>query len=142
MNADTVSLERRDSFQIGERASYTHIISEQAVETFAALTGDYNPLHVDEKYACQTRFGRRIAHGMLTAGLISAALGMYLPGPGAIYLSQTLKFLAPVYLGDEITATVEVIGWREEKRIVTLKTVCTNQEGHEVLTGEAVLMVC
>lgn len=138
----TVQFERRESFQIGERASYTRVISAQAVETFAALTGDYNPLHMDEGYACQSRFGRRIAHGMLTAGLISAVLGMHLPGPGAIYLSQTLKFLAPVYLGDEITATVEVIGWREDKRIVTLKTTCANQEGREVLNGEAVLMVC
>ncbi|MBN1935752.1 MAG: MaoC family dehydratase [Anaerolineae bacterium] len=135
-------METRNSFQIGERASYSKVISQQAVETFAALTGDLNPLHMDDEYAGQSRFGRRIAHGMLTAGLISTVLGMYLPGPGAVYLSQTLKFLAPVYFGDEITATVQVTGWQEDKRIVTLKTTCTNQENKSVLVGEAVLMVC
>ncbi len=136
------AMQTRKSFQIGEQASYSKVISQQDVETFAGLSGDYNPLHMDDEYASQSRFGRRIAHGMLTAGLISTVLGMHLPGPGAIYISQTLKFLAPVYLGDEITATVEVIGWREDKRIVTLKTACANQQGQEVITGEAVLMVC
>lgn len=135
-------METRKSFQIGERASYSKIISQQDVGAFAGLTGDYNPLHMDDEYACRSRFGRRIAHGMLTAGLISTVLGMHLPGPGAIYLGQTLEFLAPVHFGDKITATVEVIGWREDKRIVTLKTTCTNQEGKDVIAGEAVLMMC
>ena len=131
----------RDSFEIGEQAGLTKTITEADVMAFAGLVGDTNPLHLDDAYARQTRFGRRIAHGMLTAGLISAVLGTQLPGLGAIYLSQTLKFLAPVYLGDIITATVQVIAWRPDKRIVTLKTRCSNQEGQEVLIGEAVLMM-
>ena len=131
----------RDSFEIGEQAGLTKTITEADVMAFAGLVGDTNPLHLDDAYARQTRFGRRIAHGMLTAGLISAVLGTQLPGLGAIYLSQTLKFLAPVYLDDTITATVQVIAWRPDKRIVTLKTRCSNQEGQEVLIGEAVLMM-
>ena len=105
------------------------------------MTGDKNPVHLDDAYARTTRFGGRIAHGMLTAGLISAVLGTKLPGPGAIYLNQTLKFTAPVRIGDTITATAEVTAYREDKRIVTLKTDCTNQRGELVLTGEAVLLM-
>lgn len=131
----------RDHFEIGEQASFTQTISGADVAAFAGLTGDFNPLHMDEAYARQTRFGRRIVHGMLTAGLISTVLGTRLPGPGAVYLSQTLKFLAPVYLGDTVTATVEVTAWRPDKRIVTLSTTCTNQDGKEVLAGKAVLMM-
>lgn len=131
----------RDTFEIGEQASLVKTITEADVMAFADLVGDTNPLHLDDDYARQTRFGRRIAHGMLTAGLVSAVLGTRLPGLGAIYLSQTLKFLAPVYLGDTITATVQVTAWRPDKRIITLKTGCSNQEGQEVLTGEAVLMM-
>ncbi len=135
------NIEIRQSFDIGEQASLTKTVTAEDVETFARISGDANPLHLDESFAAQTRFGRRIAHGMLTAGLISAVLGMRLPGPGAIYLSQSLKFLAPVYLGDAITATVEVTAWRPDKRIVTLKTDCVNQNGQAVLGGEAVLMM-
>ncbi len=131
----------RQDFEIGECAHFTRTITAQDVTTFATLTGDFNPLHVDQAYASRTRFGRCIAHGVLTAGLISTVLGMQLPGPGAIYLSQSLRFLAPVYPGDEITASVEVIGWRADKRIVTLKTTCSNQDDQDVLTGEAVLMM-
>lgn len=135
------NIEIRQSFDIGEQASLTKTVTAEDVETFARISGDANPLHLDESFAAQTRFGRRIAHGMLTAGLISAVLGMRLPGPGAIYLSQSLKFLAPVYLGDAITATVEVTAWRPDKRIITLKTDCVNQNGQAVLSGEAVLMM-
>ena len=131
----------RNAFTVGEKASLSKTMSESDVETFARLTGDVNPVHVDEAYAKTTRFGGRIAHGMLTAGLISAVLGTRLPGPGGIYLNQTLKFTAPVRMGDTITATAEVTAYREDKRIVTLKTDCTNQRGELVLTGEAVIMM-
>jgi 3-hydroxybutyryl-CoA dehydratase len=127
--------------RIGQRSSFSRVIGDAEIRTFADLTGDRNPLHVDEAFARRSRFGRPIAHGMLTAGVISAALGMSLPGPGAIYRSQVLRFLAPVYPGDTVTATVEVTAYREEKGIVTLRTTCTNQDGTTVLDGEAVLQV-
>jgi 3-hydroxybutyryl-CoA dehydratase len=128
-------------FQIGERASLTKTITELDVTTFARITGDFNPIHLDDEYAHESCFGQRVAHGMLTAGLISAVLGNRLPGPGSIYLSQQIEFLAPVFIGDTITAVVEVTEWREEKRIITLKTGCHNQDQKDVLTGKAVLLV-
>jgi 3-hydroxybutyryl-CoA dehydratase len=131
----------RNTFSIGEKATIMRGISETDIAAFATLTGDVNPVHVDEDYAKTTRFGGRIAHGMLTAGFISAVLGTQLPGPGGIYLNQTLKFTAPVKAGDTITASAEVVAYREDKRIVTLKTDCTNQRGELVLTGEAVIMM-
>jgi len=131
----------RADFQLGEQASFTKTVTEADVTTFAGLIGDFNPLHVDAEYARKSRFGRRIAHGMFTGGLISAVLGNKLPGPGAIYLSQQIEFLAPVYIGDTITASVEVIAWRPDKRIITLKTDATNQDGKQVVTGKAVLLV-
>jgi 3-hydroxybutyryl-CoA dehydratase len=126
--------------QVGARASRTKTITDADIRAFAAASGDTNSIHLDEEYAKTTRFGRRIAHGMLTASLISAVLGNDLPGLGTIYLSQTLAFKAPVYLGDTITATVEVTAFRSEKRITTLRTTCTNQEGTLVLEGEAVVI--
>jgi 3-hydroxybutyryl-CoA dehydratase len=129
------------SFQLGERASFGKTVTEADVTTFAGLIGDFNPIHVDAEYARRTRFGRRVAHGMFTAGLISAVLGNRLPGPGSIYLSQQIEFLAPVFIGDTITATVEVTSWRPDKRIITLRTDCHNQEGTQVVTGQAVLLV-
>jgi 3-hydroxybutyryl-CoA dehydratase len=131
----------RNSFQIGERASFTKTVTESDVTTFAGLIGDFNPLHVDAEYARQSRFGQRIAHGIFTGGLISAVLGNKLPGAGGIYLSQQLEFLAPVFIGDTITATAEVVSWRSEKRILTLKTDAYNQNGTQVVTGKAVLLV-
>lgn len=131
----------KQSLRVGDTASLSKVLSEQDVLTFAEITRDCNPVHVDEAFAAQTRFGRRIAHGMLTAGLISAVLGTQLPGPGSIYLSQSLKFRAPVYLGDTITAVVEVIAVRQDKPIVTLATICKNQKGETVIEGEAVLLV-
>jgi 3-hydroxybutyryl-CoA dehydratase len=111
------------------------------IRSFADLTGDTNPVHLDDAYASTTRFGRRIAHGMIAAGLISATLANDLPGPGTVYLSQTLQFKAPVYPGDTITATVEVKSTRSDKPIVTLKTICANQENKVILEGEAVVLV-
>ncbi len=126
---------------VGQRATFSKTITHGDIEAFAELTGDRNPLHLDDVFARRSRFGRPIAHGTLVAGVISAALGMVLPGPGAIYLSQTLKFLKPVYPGDTVTATVEVTAYREHKGVVTLRTVCANQSGDVVVDGEAVLLV-
>ena len=116
-------------------------ISQEKINLYARASGDFNPIHVDAEYARRSRFGQRVAHGMFTGGLISAVLGNRLPGPGSIYLSQQIEFLAPVYIGDTITAVVEVNGWRPEKRIITLKTDCYNQDEKQVITGKAVLMV-
>ena len=132
---------RAPEIRIGQRATVSRVIGAAEIRAFADLTGDRNPLHLDEAFARRSRFGKPIAHGMLTAGIVSAALGMSLPGPGAIYRSQTLRFLGPVYPGDTVTATVEVTAYRAEKRLVTLRTICTNQEGKAVLDGEAVLVV-
>jgi 3-hydroxybutyryl-CoA dehydratase len=125
----------------GDKASRTQTISDEMIRSFAHLTGDTNPVHLDDAYASTTRFGRRIAHGMIAAGLISATLANDLPGPGTVYLSQTLQFKAPVFPGDTIMATVEVKSVRPDKPIVTLKTICTNQENKVVLEGEAVVLV-
>ncbi len=126
--------------EVGARASRTKQITDADIRAFAAASGDTNSVHLDEEYAKTTRFGRRIAHGMLTASLISAVLGNDLPGVGTIYLSQTVNFKAPVYLDDTITATVEVTAFREEKRIATLRTTCTNQDGVIVVEGEATVI--
>ena len=131
----------RKDFLIGERASFGKTITEADINTFAGLIGDFNPIHVDAEYARKSRFGRRIAHGMFAGGLISAVLGNKLPGPGSIYLSQQIEFLAPVYLGDTVTAVVEVASWRPDKRIITLNTDCYNQDEKQVVTGKAVLLV-
>lgn len=126
-------------FEIGQKATFSKKISEQDVATFAEIIGDKNPLHLDENYARGTRFGQRIAHGAFTMGLISAALGMELPGPGTVYLSQNIKFLKPVFLDDTITATVEITAARPDKGLLTFKTDCTNQEGEKIAEGEAVV---
>lgn len=129
-----------DQLQAGQQASFTKTISESDVYLYAGLTGDLNPAHVNEEYAKSTRFGTRIAHGMLSGGLISAVIGMQLPGPGTIYLGQNLKFVAPVRIGDTVTATVTVTALDLVKNRVTLETVCTNQEGTVLITGEALAM--
>ena len=124
--------------KLGDRASLSKIITQADVAEFARITLDANPLHLDEEYARQTRFGGRIAHGMLGAGLISAVIGTQLGGP--IYLGQTLKFLKPIRMGETITATAEVIAVRQDKNIVTLKTSVTNEQGVEVIAGEATVL--
>jgi 3-hydroxybutyryl-CoA dehydratase len=126
--------------RIGATASWSKTITDADVRAFATLTGDDNPLHLDEAFARSTRFGRPIAHGMLVASLISTVLGRQLPGPGTVYLSQSLEFVRPVYVGETITATVEVIRVREDKPVVTLAVRCTNQNGEEVVRGEAVVL--
>lgn len=128
------------SLRIGQQASRTRTISDADIRAFAQASGDANRIHLDDAYAAASRFGRRIAHGMLTAGVISAVLGNDLPGPGTIYLSQQLRFRAPVFIGDTITATVEVTEYREDKRIATLRTTVVNQDDVLVLEGEAVVI--
>ncbi|MBU0652263.1 MAG: MaoC family dehydratase [Proteobacteria bacterium] len=124
---------------IGDGASFAKTISETDIYLYAGITGDFNPAHIDECYASHTFFKSRIAHGMLIAGFISAILGTRFPGPGTIYIRQELSFLAPVRIGDTITASVEVIERNPEKNRVRLKTVCRNQEGIMVLDGEALV---
>ncbi|MFN8381671.1 MAG: MaoC family dehydratase [Anaerolineales bacterium] len=124
----------------GEKASRTKIISDDVIRAFAELTGDTNPVHLDDSYAAGTRFGRRIAHGMIAAGLVSATLANDLPGAGTVYLGQTLQFKAPVYPNDTITATVEVKSIRADKSIAVLSTTCKNQDSIIVLEGEATVL--
>jgi 3-hydroxybutyryl-CoA dehydratase len=131
----------RVDFAIGEKASLSRLISADDILQMATITGDFNPVHMDEDYARGTRFKGRIAHGVFSSGLISAVLGMHLPGPGAIYLKQTLDFLYPLRAGDTLTAEVEVIAWRAEKHIITLQTRTMNQDGRGIADGQAVLLV-
>ncbi|HWS87346.1 MAG TPA: MaoC family dehydratase [Pyrinomonadaceae bacterium] len=129
------------NLKVGDAAEIRKTIADEDVRAFAELTGDRNPVHLDEEYAAQTRFGRRIAHGMLGASLISAVLANELPGRGTVYLSQTLRFTAPVFPGDTVTARVVVKHVREDKPVVTLETYCTNERGERVVEGEAVVLV-
>jgi len=123
--------------KVGDAAQFSKTITEADVVLFAGVTGDLNPAHVDEVWAQGSPFRGRIAHGMLTAGLISAVLGMQLPGPGTIYVSQELRFLAPVRIGDTVTARVEVEELMEQKNRVRLRTICLNQDGTQVVDGVA-----
>jgi len=127
-------------FSVGDSAEITRKIEQADIHAFADVTGDHNPVHVDEAFAQTTRFGRTIAHGMLSASLISAVLANKLPGAGSIYLGQTLQFVAPVFPGDEITARVTVKEIREGKPIMKLETVCINQRDEVVIRGEATVL--
>ncbi len=128
--------------KVGHRAEFEKTVTADDVETFARVSGDTNPLHTDAAYAAKTRFGECIAHGMLSAGFISAVLGTKLaPNCCAVYLSQTLRFLRPVKIGDTIKAVAEVKGIEEEKRIYTIETNCFNQSGDAVVKGEAVVLL-
>jgi 3-hydroxybutyryl-CoA dehydratase len=127
-------------FNVGDSAEITKTIEQSDIYAFADVTGDHNPVHVDEAFAQTTRFGRTIAHGMLTASLISAVLANKLPGAGSVYLGQTLQFVAPVFPGDEITARVTVKEIHERKPIVKLETVCINQHDEVVIRGEATVL--
>ncbi len=128
-----------DEIKIGDKGSFTKTISESDVYGYAGITGDLNPAHVNKIEAEQSMFKGRIAHGMLTAGLISTVFGTIFPGPGTIYVSQNLKFVAPVRFGDTITATCEAIEKVNEK-MMKFKTIAVNQDGKTVIDGEAVLM--
>jgi 3-hydroxybutyryl-CoA dehydratase len=129
-----------EDLSVGQSAELTRAVGAADIEAFAAVTGDVNPLHLDAAYAATTPFGQRIAHGMLSAGYISAVLGTTLPGPGAVYLSQTLRFKRPVRIGDEVTARVTVAEIDAAKAQVVLKTVCL-VGGKAVIDGEALVMV-
>jgi len=129
-----------DQMKVGDKAEFAKTVTETDIYLFAGITGDFNPAHLNEAYAKDTFFKTRIAHGMLSAGFISAILGTQLPGPGAIYLKQELSFLAPVHIGDTITARAEVVELNIEKNRARLKTTCTNQDNVVVLDGEALVM--
>lgn len=129
-------------FAVGHRVSFTKTVTDEDVRAFARASGDDQPLHLDDAFAVRTRFGKRIAHGMLSAGFISAALGTRLaPDHVVVYLGQQLRFRRPVAIGDTITADIEVTGIDEEKRIATLRTDCVNQDGEAVVTGEATVLI-
>ena len=128
-----------DELKVGDSAKFSKTIAESDVYLFAGITGDFNPAHVDEDYAKNTYFKKRIAHGMLTASFISTVIGTMLPGPGTIYMKQAVSFLAPVHIGDTITACAEISEIILDKKKVRLKTFCTNQEGTTVLDGEALV---
>ena len=126
-----------DEIKIGDSAQISHTITETVINDFAKATGDFNPIHLDQTYAEKTYFKGRIAHGVLSLGYISSVLGNLLPGPGGIYLSQEVKFLAPVRIGDTITARVEVIELIPEKNRAKFRTTCVNQQGKLVVDGLA-----
>jgi len=128
-----------DDMRVGMKASLTRLLGEEEVRAFARVTGDENPAHLDADFAAATPFGRPVVHGMLTASLISAVLGTRLPGKGAVYLSQSLSFRAPVFIGEEVTAEVEITGIDQRRRRVTLATRCLSG-GKVVLRGEAVVI--
>ena len=132
---------RFEELVVGQAAEWGKTVTEADVTLFAGVTGDFNPVHVDAVAAERSRFGGRIAHGMLSAGLVSAAIAMRLPGPGTIYLTQSLRFTAPVRIGDTVTARVEVVELIAKRRRVRLATSCRNQRGELVLDGEATVMV-
>jgi len=129
-----------EDIEIGQSAEYSKIVSEADVEDFARISGDTNPVHLNEDYAQSTMFKGRIAHGVLTAGLISTVFGTILPGPGAIFVAKSMRFKAPVRLGDEVTARVTVTNKVDDKKFVEFETVCL-VDGKPVLVGEATLMV-
>jgi len=126
-----------DELKVGDSAQISKIITEEMINDFAKATGDFNPIHMDQAYAEKTFFKGRIAHGVLSIGLLSAVLGNILPGHGTIYLSQEVKFLAPVRIGDTLTARVEVIELIPEKNRAKFGTTCTNQDGQMVVDGTA-----
>lgn len=129
-----------EEITIGQTASYSKQVEERDIRLFAAVSGDVNPVHLDADFAAGTAFGERIAHGMLTGAIISAALAMELPGPGTIYLSQTLRFRLPVKIGDTITVALEVTGKQDRRKIVTLECKASNEAGKLVATGSAEVM--
>ena len=126
---------------VGQSAERTKVMTEALVNAYAELTGDFSPVHVDEEAAKKTRFGTRIAHGMLSAGFLSATIGMDLPGPATIWVAQAFKFKQPVKIGDTITWRVEVKELFPDKKRATLSTVCKNQRGEKVIDGEGTILL-
>jgi 3-hydroxybutyryl-CoA dehydratase len=128
-----------DDIKVGDSASFSKTITESDIVSYAGITGDFNPLHVNAEFARESLFKERIAHGMLVGGFISAVLGTQLPGINTIYLGQELSFKLPVKIGDTVTAEATVTEKRDEKRIIKLKTTVTNQRGELVVDGNAVM---
>jgi 3-hydroxybutyryl-CoA dehydratase len=129
-----------EQLEIGKTYETRITITEEMVEHFARATGDYNPIHMDENYARGTIFRKRVIHGMLHAGLISGIIGTRFPGEGTIYLTQTLKFLKPVFIGDKVTYRIKVLEYSQGKNRLRLETVCLNQSGETAMTGEALVV--
>ncbi|MBU8912003.1 MAG: MaoC family dehydratase [Desulfobacterales bacterium] len=127
-----------NDLKVGQKASLTKTITEEDLSHFIAITGDTNPLHVDESFATQTFFGQRIAHGMLSASLFSTLVGMHIPGIGAIYKSQSLDFLRPVFIGDTLCAWFEIVKIDQDKEEIVIKSWIENQDGENVIEGKAV----
>ena len=128
------------NISVGQTASVTKSFTEEDVKAFASLSLDFNPVHLDADYAKETVFGKQIVHGMLASSLFSGLLGKHLPGEGTIYLGQNLKFKKPIFIDQEVTATVEISSIRTDKPIITLNATCVNVQGEVVIAGEAVVM--
>jgi acyl dehydratase len=129
----------KKNLKVGDKAFLSKVFTEGDVIKYSEISSDTNPIHLDKSYASFTVFGKRIVHGMLVASMFSALIGVDLPGEGAIYLGQSLNFKAPVSIGDQVTASVEIVRIREDKPIVTLRTICVNNEGQVLIEGEAVV---
>ena len=129
------------NLHIGQKVEFTEVISESMVEEFAKLSGDYNPHHIDESYAKKTRFKKRICHGMLLASFFSKLTGMYLPGKGSLYLSQSLNFIAPAFIDDEVTVEGEIVKISHSTGIVTVKTKITKENTIQLITGSAKIIM-
>ena len=129
------------TLKVGDTFTISREITDELIKNFAEVSGDYNPIHLDEEFAAGTRFGKRIAHGMLGASFISAVLGYKLSEQKVVYLSQSLKFTAPVFIGDTVITTATVKNIRSEKGIVTLETICAKQDGMVAVTGQAMVMI-
>jgi 3-hydroxybutyryl-CoA dehydratase len=127
--------------KIGDVFTTKRLVTDELIRAFAEVSGDYNPIHLDEEFAKNTPFGKRIAHGMLSGAFISAVLGNEFKDAKIVYLSQTMKFTAPVYIGDTVTTTATITNIREDKPIVTCETVCTNQNSEMLVTGESKIMI-
>ena len=128
--------------KLGDKATFSRTVTDEDIQAFARVSGDNQPLHLDDAFASKTRFKKRIAHGMISAAYISAALGTKLaPGAVVVYLGQTMRFRLPVGIGDTITAECEVTAIDAERRIVSVRTDCTNQNGDAVVTGEATVLL-
>jgi 3-hydroxybutyryl-CoA dehydratase len=141
MTAPAESVDRFSRLAVGQSASMARTVTDTDILLFAVATGDMSPVHLDQAYAARSSYGGRIAHGMLTAGFISATMATHLPGPGVIYLTQSMRFLRPVRIGNVITTHVTVLELDPAKRHVRLSTVCRNRAGKIVLDGEAQVLV-
>jgi acyl dehydratase len=122
--------------EVGQKARRTQTVTSEDIELYARLTGDRNPLHFDTDFAARTRFGRLVAQGGIAAGMLNALVAMDLPGPGTVFMSQSLKYLAPTYLGDTVTAEIEVLALKADKPVCQLRATITNQDGTVLLEGE------